>query len=534
MAVADTTNGGSSAESQDKRPPSANDENGRPPSPIPLGVWEGVASGEGNGDKERVHVETQQHRGNDPAPNAANEMDCGPNPNQRSPPDHDVKEEADNAVGGEYSENRCPPAENTTDAGIEVVNRRADERCPAGHHTGRMAVKGVNGYCEEKAVAEEIPGEAEDLASRVQQTIPVGSIPTMDRQSSRHDQFPAADIAVTPLNGLPPKPSSSQNELLSSPPGQNDHCTDDPTEEGSLFEDSNGYGDEIGAWMQQRFEQQQSAIDQQIPRKGDAETSSITSAELKPRSDTANKQNSKRVANDPATQKSSSKRRRRQQLHKNNLDVDQRSPSRKRMDEALYERDQSQTALREACLALERAKKAVNVCRSRYASARTRVKETAKAECESLLQEESQWNDMFHKLKVSQIMEFCFVRATLVHLITDISNQFQSYKEEHGHCNVRQNFAGDDRKSSSDLVRRLSVWVAKNRKEGKLRGRGGVSTVELFENVSGDVHNARAVMVEMEQQETIDPRHLQRMDPDSILADPYKEIALDSVSYPFI
>ncbi|KAL7555179.1 hypothetical protein ACHAWF_018989 [Thalassiosira exigua] len=325
----------------------------------------------------------------------------------------------------------------------------------------------------------------------------------------------------------------------SSAPGQNENCTDDPTEEGSLFEDSNGYGDEIGVWMQQRLEQQRSANGQQPPQKGDVDSSSITSADRKPRSNTSKQQNSKnesgpskRTAEEmldcSSSQKSSTKRRRRPQLFipgipGNYLAVDRRSPSRKRMDETLNERDQSQMALREALLALERAKKVVSVCRSRYDAARTRVQATAKAECESLLQEDTPWNDMFQKLK--------------------------HYKDKNGDCNVRQNFAGDDGKGSPDLLRRLSVWVAKNRKEGKLRGRGGVSTVDTIEESkhtqeskakehpkgdgpeTADWHRHQTVDVVNPDEDGNDLPNFEHMDPDSILADPYKEIALDSIGF---
>ena len=40
-------------------------------------------------------------------------------------------------------------------------------------------------------------------------------------------------------------------------------------------------------------------------------------------------------------------------------------------------------------------------CRSRYNAAKNLVENTAREEYESLLLEDSQWNEMFHKLKVS-------------------------------------------------------------------------------------------------------------------------------------
>ena len=206
-----------------------------------------------------------------------------------------------------------------------------------------------------------------------------------------------------------------------------------------------------------------------------------------------------------------------------------KSRSRKRMDNALHERWKSQVALREALRALENAKSLVKECRTRYSSAKTIVQTTAKEENVSLLQEDTPWNEMFHLLK--------------------------KYKEETGDCNVKQKFGGegkDNSKLSPELVR-LSLWVGKNRKDGKARGRGaGVcSTMPKPQGKSCDDHadsesdenspsnygsevnhsSAMNTNFPTQNKEYDDSSVFEDIDPESIHADPYKEIALDNLGF---
>jgi len=206
-----------------------------------------------------------------------------------------------------------------------------------------------------------------------------------------------------------------------------------------------------------------------------------------------------------------------------------KSRSRKRMDNALNKRWQSKMALRDALAAFEKAKTQLNECRSRYDMAKSLVQSTAKEEWESLLTEDTPWNDMFHQLK--------------------------KYKEETGDCNVKQNFGAEDNKISPELVK-LSAWVGKNRKEGKARGRGcavtlpkvgsavkqGKSCDENFEsenddqlppNCESDANKSSSIDTcnHSTLEERDDSSVFEDIDPDSIQADPYKEIALDDIGF---
>lgn len=206
-----------------------------------------------------------------------------------------------------------------------------------------------------------------------------------------------------------------------------------------------------------------------------------------------------------------------------------KSRSRKRMDNALNERWQSKMALRDAIAALEKAKTQLNKCRSRYDVAKSLVQSTAKEEWESLLMEDTPWNDMFHQLK--------------------------KYKEETGDCNVKQNFGAEDNKISPELVK-LSAWVGKNRKEGKARGRGcavtlpkvsstvkqGKSCDEILEsenddqfppNCESDANKSSSIDTcnQSSMEERDDSSVFEDIDPESIQADPYKEIALDDIGF---
>lgn len=192
-------------------------------------------------------------------------------------------------------------------------------------------------------------------------------------------------------------------------------------EEGSLFEDSNGYGEEIVKWMEdQRRLQQQQLANGKVQQSG-ADDSSIVLPEEPTTVGTgtsinedqmeqinasdagggSSKRPSSAMSNSSSSQKPPAKRRQRAQSTSQATPPENRSASRVRMDNALHERSQSQRSLRMALLALEKAKAVVGECRSRYNAAKNLVENTAREEYESLLLEDSQWNEMFHKLKVS-------------------------------------------------------------------------------------------------------------------------------------
>jgi len=203
------------------------------------------------------------------------------------------------------------------------------------------------------------------------------------------------------------------------------------------------------------------------------------------------------------------------------------------MDDTLRERFQSQMDLRDAHLALEKAKANVNGACARYNAAKARVETTAKEESESLLKEDTPWNEMFHQLK--------------------------KYKEVAGDCNVKQNLTAEENKqycktTTPEMVRRLSVWVGKNRKEGKLGGRGAIIVSSTACKASkqineegkaceeSDVEHSQsanastAMAIGREEAAGMPPGDvLQHEDygedfnEDSIRADPYKQIALDSI-----
>ena len=148
------------------------------------------------------------------------------------------------------------------------------------------------------------------------------------------------------------------------------------------------------------------------------------------------------------TKKPSTKKRKRSQssTKQSTTTTSQLTPSRQRMDEALNNSTQSQKELRNALAALEKAKATVSTCRLNFINTKKLVESVAKDECEELLKESSQWNDMYHKLK--------------------------KYKSINGHCNVKQNvsrnFDGEVKEGlSQDMVKQLSSWVGKIRKEYK-------------------------------------------------------------------
>ena len=341
---------------------------------------------------------------------------------------------------------------------------------------------------------------------------------------------------------------------------------DEPTEEGLLgFEDSNGYGEEIARWMedQRRLQQQlgqatQHGTDDSSIVLPDANSNGVDGTGDK--NDTNGigispektlKRPSSAMSNSSSSQKALlAKRRQRSQSASQAIPgVDTRSASRKRMDAALYERTQSQLLLREALLALQKANAVVSDCRSRYNTAKDLVENTAREECNSLLQEDSPWNEMFQKLK--------------------------QYRTENGDCNVKQHFGGtvEENKNAPELVRKLSAWVGKNRKDGKLRGGRTTSVCGVNSNGTtssrarqksinedSDMENMPSLpdpptdVLAVKPDETLDTSPppagdntatesrenedhgddgsvFEDAESDSIRADPYKQIALDSISF---
>lgn len=341
----------------------------------------------------------------------------------------------------------------------------------------------------------------------------------------------ASEFAAANIQGE--SPTTRQN---------NENGMEEPSEEGLLFEESS-YGDEIAKWMEDQ--NSQSSLQQQIFNNGQVQQkgtggddssvvrtgpapeelvngigNEINANESGNSSDTPSKRPASEMSNSSTSQQLSTKRRQRPQSTSLFTSLDQRKPTRKRMDYALHERTASQMGLREALLALEKAKAVVSECRSRYDAAKNLVECTAKVECEALLEEETPWNDMFHKLK--------------------------QHKIENGDCNVKQN-----NKNSPELVRRLSAWVGKNRKDGKQKKRGASmasgtckasteiqagnafeeSDVEQADQTSMAVvpDESRGDILHTEDQD--DSSVFDDVDPDSINADPYKSIALDSIGF---
>lgn len=311
---------------------------------------------------------------------------------------------------------------------------------------------------------------------------------------------------------------------------QDEHCAEEESEEGLLFEDSS-YVDEITRWMDdQRPLQPQTQLltDGQEQHEGTSSTdseilpepSNVYVRDCNARDFCASKRNASRMSDSISVQKMSAKRRNRSLSASQSASPDNRSASRIRMDSALQERSQSQMALRDALFALEKAKAVVRECRSRYDTAKILVENTAKEECESLLQEDVSWNEMFHKLK--------------------------EYKEENGDCNVKQNVSRDDagdENNSSEMLRRLSAWVGKNRKEYKQRRSTFRLTKTTHEGkTSEECNNVHAASMAVSPAESNvgmlqnfydddDDDVFDDVDPDSIHADPYKRVALDSINF---
>jgi hypothetical protein len=319
--------------------------------------------------------------------------------------------------------------------------------------------------------------------------------------------------------------------------GQHENCMAS-TEEGLLFEDSS-YGDEIARWMEdhRRFQRQDSLghAAAQVQGGGGMRDEEDCAMLIMPSDEVPLRGGEGRIVRSgssseevqlkrPASQLSSSVissdklstkrgRQQRSQAHSEQSNTpDNRSSSRRRMDEALHERSRSQSALRDALVALENAKAVVRGCRSRYDNARDLVESTAREECESLLREDTAWNDMFRKLRV--------------------------YKEETGDCNVKQNALRDgagDGKLPPEMIRRLSAWVGKNRKEHKRGGGCKTSRTIAVGNASdesdNEVNGGMPPTFVGPDESGDDVPCGDEFYPDSIHADPYKRVALDSIGF---
>jgi len=244
--------------------------------------------------------------------------------------------------------------------------------------------------------------------------------------------------------------------------------------------------DELGMWME---EQQQFSQTQKLHDDSPAKLAESTSQQPSP-----SKPRSKRPADGLSVSDShtaTSSKRRKETSHLAAPNNGDKSEARKRMDKALQDRYRCQMALRDSLVALREAQALVRACRKKYNAAKCNAQTVAKNECETLLKEETHWNQFFQKLK--------------------------AYKERTGHCNVKQNFAAKDSKNCPETAK-LSAWVGRNRKDGKQRRRGGQSAEdELSDNISDDQLDNSSVFDEVE--------------PDSIHADPYKLIALDQIGF---
>lgn len=189
------------------------------------------------------------------------------------------------------------------------------------------------------------------------------------------------------------------------------------------------------------------------------------------------------------TKKPSTKKRKRSPSTKQSpTTTSQLTPSRQRMDDALNKCTQSQKELRRALVALEKAKATVSTCRLNFINTKKLVENVAKDECEELLKESNQWNDMYHKLS--------------------------KYKSINGHCNVKQNvsrsFDGEVKEGLTlEEVKQLSSWVGKIRKEYK----------QQQKQISESTTTANDDTVDMNNEE--------------IDTEPYKTIALQNIGFQY-
>jgi len=193
----------------------------------------------------------------------------------------------------------------------------------------------------------------------------------------------------------------------------------------------------------QQQQQQSKSDDKEDSSKKDHATTSKSTTKI------SKKRPADKVSNSSSstTKKPSTKKRKRSPSTKQSpTTTSQLTPSRQRMNEAINKCTQTQKELRRALAALEKAKATVSTCRLNFINTKKLVESVAKDECEELLKESSQWNDMYHKLS--------------------------KYKSINGHCNVKQNvsrnFDGEVKEDlSQELVKQLSSWVGKIRKEYK-------------------------------------------------------------------
>ncbi len=304
---------------------------------------------------------------------------------------------------------------------------------------------------------------------------------------------------------------------------QDERCAEEESEEGLLFEDSS-YVDEITRWMDDQRPLQPQVADGHEHHEGTSllhseitsELSNVYARDSSTGEYSASKRNASQMSDSITVQKISAKRRHRSLSASQSASPDNISPSRVRMNNALQERSQSQLALREALIALERAMAVVRECRARFNAAKLIVEITAKEECDSLLQEDVPWNDMFRRLK--------------------------EYKDEIGDCNVKQNVPRDDvgdESNSSEMIRRLSAWVGKNRKEHKQRRcTFRSSKLDNEGKTSADSINIHSTFICVSPNESVLYKDniegddvFDDVDPDSIHADPYKRVALDSINF---
>ena len=291
----------------------------------------------------------------------------------------------------------------------------------------------------------------------------------------------SSTLKCSPITTKQKKRTSPSSSMPQNCPGDESLSVegdDYPETAQNLLLDDTYSEDELGRWMEEQQQLSQS-------QKHNDESSQLSTS--KPRS--------KRPANGPSESEShatTSSKRRKETSHVCELNNGDKSEARKRMDKALHDRYKCQMALRDSLVALREAQALVRACRKRYNAAKCNAHTVAKNECETLLKEDSNWNQFYQKLK--------------------------AYKERTGHCNVKQNFAAKDSKNCPETAK-LSAWVGRNRKDGKQRRRTGQSVEDGSSGaISSDDQDDNASVFD-------------EVEPDSIHADPYKLIALDQIGF---
>lgn len=297
----------------------------------------------------------------------------------------------------------------------------------------------------------------------------------------------------------------------------------------------------------------------------------LSPKKCEPKRTSAAKRPASEVSYSSSAQKPTAKRRTvKNQAYSQGMSPSYTSESRIRMNNALHERLQSQMALRDALRNLEKAQTLVRECRARYDSAKTIVQTTAEKECDALLLEETPWNNMFHQLK-----KYKDVTGTVnVKLVEDnkspemarlsawIGKKFIQHKpSSFYHFQYSTGFFA------------VRFCIGKNRKDGKLNGKISgsgangrcnlsrqmtpvsetpsskpgetiaderescldnviVSQSTAFCADSGYEYTMNRASDYAEQYgEHDDSSIFEDLDPESILADPYKKIALDSIGF---